>query len=110
MWSARPAHSLGAALYGTNGGHIHQNGMAIELYGAGYILGADPGRGASYWTADHHEYYMSPIAHNTVIVNGNSDYNEYKSPDRMMRVEPAEPASTAEALSPNISFAHGERR
>ena len=33
-------HSLAAAMYGTEGGHIHANGLAIELYGAGVILGA----------------------------------------------------------------------
>ena len=104
------AHSLAAALYGTNGGHVHQNGMSIELYGAGYILGADPGRGASYWTPDHHQYYMSPAAHNTVVVNGASTYNEAKDPNRQMIVASAEPVSQKAALSPNIGYAQGTFR
>ncbi|MDB5327243.1 MAG: hypothetical protein JWM57_2812, partial [Phycisphaerales bacterium] len=101
------AHSLVAAFYGTNGGHVHVNGMAIELYGAGYILGADPGRGASYWTADHRGYYITPVAHNTVVVNGTSTYAENKSPDKKMAVLAAEPLHGAAALSPNIGFTRG---
>ncbi len=67
-------YALAAAMFGTHGGHVHANGLAIELYGAGLILGADPGRGSSYWQADHAEYYSQPPAHNTVIVNGKSTY------------------------------------
>lgn len=106
--SADPKHALAAALYGTEGGHVHANGMAIELYGAGYILGADPGRGASYWTPDQHGYYATPPAHNTVIINGSSIYNENKSPDRQMKTVAVEPAPGTAALSPNVSFAVGE--
>ena len=35
-----PDYSLAAAMFGTAGGHVHANGLAIELYGAGLILGA----------------------------------------------------------------------
>lgn len=109
------AHSLTAALYGTNGGHVHVNGLAIELYGAGYILGADPGRGASYWVPEHGEYYSQPPAHNTVIVNGASVYNPYPNKavtDKPgeMRVASLEPASQQSALSPNIGWARGSLR
>ncbi len=100
-----PAASLAAAMFGTAGGHVHQNGLAIELYGAGFIQGADPGRGSSYWQKDHREYYVSPVAHNTVVVNATSSYHEYKDPKRAMVVESAEPASQTPALSPDISFA-----
>ena len=99
------AHSLAAALYGTNGGHVHQNGIAIELYGAGYIQGADPGRGSSYWAANHREYYVTPVAHNTVVVNGASTYQEYKDPNRSMNLIAVEPESQQIAMSPDISFA-----
>ncbi|BCM94181.1 hypothetical protein IAD21_06084 [Abditibacteriota bacterium] len=100
-----PQTALSAALFGTNGGHIHRNGLAIELYGAGVIQGADPGRGGSYWLPEHSEYYVSPVAHNTVVVNGVSDYDEYHSPLKAMIVEAVEPASQQESLSPNVSFA-----
>jgi hypothetical protein len=104
------AHSLAAAMYGTNGGHIHQNGLSIELFGAGYILGADPGRGASYWTSDHRGYYVTPVAHNTVVVNGISSYNENTDPNKQMIVASAEPTSQKTALSPNVGWAQGTFR
>lgn len=100
-----PRYSLAAALYGTNGGHVHQNGLAIELFGAGSILGADPGRGGSYWLPEHRNYYVEPVAHNTVVVNGVSTYDEYKDPKRAMTLESVEPASQSAALSPDIGYA-----
>lgn len=101
-----PEHSLMAAMYGTDGGHVHANGLAIELYGAGLILGADPGRGSSYWQADFRDYYSQPPAHNTVIVNGRSNYPAYGPRRRSMRLMEVEPASGEDGLSPWISFAH----
>jgi hypothetical protein len=98
-----PATALAAAMYGTQGGHVHANGLAIELYGAGLIMGADPGRGASYWTADHVEYYEQPPAHNTVIVNGRSDYAIYGHSQNGMKTDFAEPAFGGDGVSPDIS-------
>jgi Heparinase II/III-like protein len=100
-------HALAAAMYGTEGGHVHANGMAIELYGSGIIMGADPGRGASYWTADHGEYYSQPPAHNTVIINGRSNYSINPHSNIAMKADLAEPAFGKAALSPNISFVQG---
>ncbi|MGD0517622.1 MAG: heparinase II/III family protein, partial [Thermoguttaceae bacterium] len=99
-----PDYSLAAAMFGTAGGHVHANGLAIELYGAGLILGADPGRGSSYWQADHAEYYSQPPAHNTVIVNGKSSYRIGRG-QIAMNLEKIEPASCEPAMSPNIGFA-----
>ncbi|MGA2061565.1 MAG: heparinase II/III family protein, partial [Thermoguttaceae bacterium] len=99
-----PDYSLAAAMFGTAGGHVHANGLAIELYGAGLILGADPGRGSSYWQADHAEYYSQPPAHNTVIVNGKSTYLIGRA-QIAMDLELIEPASGEPAVSPNIGFA-----
>ncbi|MGJ8641216.1 MAG: heparinase II/III domain-containing protein [Opitutaceae bacterium] len=75
--SGDPMYALSAAVFGTNGGHMHSNGLAIELYGAGQVLGADLGRGSSYWQPDHNEFYKRAPAHNTVIVNGNSSYSTH---------------------------------
>jgi hypothetical protein len=97
-------YSLAAAIFGTRGGHVHANGLAIELYGAGLILGADPGRGSSYWQADHAEYYSQPPAHNTVIVNGISTYPNNRG-QIGMQLELVEPAGDESAISPNIGFA-----
>ena len=102
---ADAGHSLAAAMYGTKGGHIHANGLAIELYGAGLALGGDPGRGSSYWQADHLEYYSQPPAHNTVIVNARSDYSISPGQQIAMKLDYVEPAPGANGISPNIGFA-----
>ena len=97
-------HSLAAALFGTAGGHVHANGLAMELYGAGLILGADPGRGVSYWQPEHAQYYSQPPAHNTVIVNGKSDYGIGR--DQIpMRLDWVEPDSGEKGISPDVGFA-----
>jgi hypothetical protein len=98
-------HSLAAAIYGTEGGHVHANGLSIELYGAGLILGADPGRGASYWQPDHRDYYSQPPAHNTVIINADSTYPAYGTGHEAMKVDSVEPAPGETGVSPDISFA-----
>jgi Heparinase II/III-like protein len=97
-------HSLAAAMYGTDGGHIHANGLTMELYGAGLVLGADPGRGSSYWQPDHADYYSQPPAHNTVIVNAHSTYPIGRQ-HNPMQLDFTEPADRAQPLSPNISVA-----
>ena len=103
--SADPDHSFAAAMYGTKGGHIHANGLAMELYGANLILGADPGRGVSYWQPEHHEYYAQPPAHNTVIVNGRSDYSISPRSQIAMHLDCVEPAPGQPGVSPDIGFA-----
>lgn len=63
--------SVNAAL----GNHQHANGINIELYGRGYVLGPDAGIGkVLYSGADYHEYYSRFPAHNTVCVDGVSDH------------------------------------
>lgn len=102
---ADPSHSLAAAMYGTQGGHVHANGLAMELYGAGLILGADPGRGSSYWQADHAEYYSQPPAHNTVIISGRSNYSVNPRSQIAMTLDCVEPAPGEKGVSPDIGFA-----
>ncbi|MFI3265122.1 MAG: hypothetical protein SNG38_07915 [Rikenellaceae bacterium] len=58
---------------GTGFNHSHNNGVNMELYGAGIPMGVDKGRGSSYWVADHGQYYKSPISHNTVLIDGISE-------------------------------------
>ncbi len=69
--------ALCASLTGTAGGHVHANGMTIELYGLGMVMAPDAGRGSSYWQKEHGEYYSRFTAHNTVIVDGISNYNPH---------------------------------
>ena len=87
-----PKHALSAAVFGTNGGHMHANGLAVELFGAGHVLGFDSGRGSSYWQPDHNEYYKKAPAHNTVVVNGVSSYSNNGSGQIQMGIAQVEPA------------------
>lgn len=67
--------SLNASL----GNHMHANGINMELYGKGFVQGADPGKGAGYLDAIYLEYYSQFPAHNTVMVDGTSSYTEMLS-------------------------------
>lgn len=59
---------------GSFGNHSHVNGISLELYANNYVLAPDMGKGSSYWHSDHREYYSRFPAHNTVVVDGKSDY------------------------------------
>ena len=52
--------------------HNHSNGMAVELYGKGDIMGVDPGNGPNYEHPMHVTYYAVWAAHNTVVAAGAS--------------------------------------
>ncbi|WP_372796138.1 hypothetical protein [Pontiella sp.] len=97
-------NGLMVSLAGSRGGHMNANGMAMELYGRGMILGPDSGRGPSYWTTSHGEYYSRMASHNTVLVDGISDYSpiHHKLAFDILHVEP-QPGSY-DALSENYSF------
>lgn len=70
-----PQHDLAISLNASLGNHQHANGISIELYGKGWVLGPDAGIGkALYSGADYNEYYSRFPAHNTVCVDGVSDY------------------------------------
>ena len=68
-------HSLMASLNGSLGNHQHANGLSLELYGKGYVLGPDAGIGKYLYSGlDYLEYYSQMPAHNTVVVDGVSSY------------------------------------
>lgn len=98
-----PVHGLMASLVGTKGGHMHANGLALELYGQGMVVGPDVGRGSSYWQKEHGEYYKRFPAHNTVIVDGQSNYDDKKDHAfDLLHIEPT--SESPQALSENVSF------
>lgn len=75
-----PRHSLMVSLNGSEGNHMHANGISMELYGKGYVLGPDAGIGKTlYQGLDYLEYYSQFPSHNTVCVDGISSYPVMKS-------------------------------
>ncbi|WP_218944455.1 heparinase II/III domain-containing protein [Maribacter luteus] len=64
---------------GSYGNHAHANGISIELFANNYVLGPDSGKGPSYWHPTFKNYYARMPAHNTVIVDGKSDYNNMRT-------------------------------
>lgn len=67
--------SLMISLNGSKGNHQHANGISMELYGRGYVLGPDGGIGRQLYSGlDYSEYYSQFPAHNTVCVDGVSSY------------------------------------
>lgn len=64
---------------GSFGNHAHANGISIELFANNYVLAPDSGKGSSYWHPDFKNYYARMPAHNTVIVDGKSDYNNMRT-------------------------------
>lgn len=68
-------HDLAISINGSSGNHMHANGISMELYGKGYVLGPDAGIGRSLYSGlDYMEYYSQFPAHNTVCVDGVSSY------------------------------------
>ncbi|MFK8059851.1 MAG: heparinase II/III family protein [Polaribacter sp.] len=85
--------------------HGHAEGMNIELYGEGQVLGVDNGNGK--YAKDIHENYSRIFAaHNTVIVNGASQGEGKWANLGMKTVQliTVEPKVGEEGVSENYSF------
>ena len=60
------------------GNHSHTNGINVELFAKGMVIAPDCAAGISYWSEDHRDYYSRFAAHNTVVVDGRSDYRNMR--------------------------------
>lgn len=73
-------NNLMISLNGSDGNHMHANGISMELYGKGYPLAPDAGIGLTLYSGlDYLEYYSQFPSHNTVCVDGISSYPVMKS-------------------------------
>ena len=86
------------------GNHMHSNGISMELYGKGYVLGAESGIGSSYFEKPYLEYYSQFPAHNTVMVDGISKYPEMLSNHAFDLLSSYPVSGQKEGYYPNISF------
>lgn len=89
-------NALMLSTVGSYGNHAHANGISIELFANNYVQGPDSGKGPSYWHPTFKNYYARMPAHNTVIVDGKSDYNNMRTyhPFTLDRSFPKSGAST----------------
>jgi hypothetical protein len=81
---------MAVTLTGAFGNHAHANGISLEMYGKGLMLAPESSFGETYGTRDNQEYYARFPAHNTVIVDGISDYGMMRSnyPYRLLACYP----------------------
>ncbi|MEP3837817.1 MAG: heparinase II/III family protein [Algibacter sp.] len=89
-----------AASYGN---HTHANGISMELFANNYVLGPDSGKGPSYWHPTFRNYYARMPAHNTVVVDGKSDYANMRSYNPFV-LDNAYPESGKKASFDKITF------
>lgn len=95
---------------GASYNHNHANGMSLELYGAGMVMGIDPGKGITYEAPMHVNYYAQWAAHNTVVAGGVSSSVPYfrggGGTKQMgeIKLETMEPMAENRGVSPYCSF------
>lgn len=100
-----PEHGLMGFVGGSHMVHGHAEGMNIELYGLGEVLGVDNGNGR-YQQDIHENYSRIFAAHNTVIVNGSSrgEGGWVGLKINTVQLVNMEPMPFENALSPNHSY------
>lgn len=92
------------SLNGSLGNNMHANGINMELYGKGFVQGADPGKGAGYLQPIYLEYYSQFPAHNTVMVDGKSSYTEMLSNHAFDLMGQYPKSEQKEGFYPNITY------
>lgn len=99
-------HDLAISLNGGYGNHQHANGISMELYGKGFVLGPDAGIGKTLYSgADYNEYYSRFPAHNTVCVDGVSDHAVMMSqhPFKVQFLASTPDSKTSETVTATVS-------
>jgi len=104
-----PKTGLMVGVQGATYNHNHCNGMAMELYGLGEVLGIDAGTGPNYEHPLHRNYYSQWAAHNTVVAAGMSSsipFSGAAGTKQIGQIDLAamEPMPDEMAVSPNYSF------
>jgi hypothetical protein len=90
--------------------HNHANGMSVEFYGQGSVMGPDPGNGLTYEDPMHVGYYTQWAAHNTVIAGASStSVPTFKGGGGTkhigeIKLKGMEPMPEEQAVSENFSF------
>jgi hypothetical protein len=103
-------YGLMYVVQGATYNHNHANGMSMELYGAGKVMGIDPGKGLTYEAPLHVSYYAQWAAHNTVVsggVSGSVPYFTGGGGTKQMgeiKLAGMEPMAEKHAVSPFCSF------
>lgn len=99
-----PLHDLSVSVNASLGNHAHANGINMELYGKGYVLGPDAGIGRSLYSGDDYKSYYSQFpAHNTVCVDGRSSYRAMDSNCPFRLIE-RYPSTNATGLFHPVTF------
>lgn len=99
-----PKNGLMVAMTGSKGNHMHSNGISMEIFGKGMVMGPDAGIGSSYFSSDYLEYYSRFPAHNTVAVDGISNYPEMKSNHGFSVVSSYPASAQPGGYFPDITF------
>jgi hypothetical protein len=107
--SMDPMYGLMYGVQGATYNHNHNNGMAMELYGMGTVMGIDAGTGPTYEHPLHQTYYSQWAAHNTVVAAGSSGsvpWSGGAGTKNIGQIELAsmEPMPDKAAVSPSFSF------
>lgn len=103
---------LMSVVQGATYNHNHSNGMSMELYGAGTVMGIDPGNGPTYEHPLHVFYYTQWGAHNTVVAGGASySLQPFRGSGAAkqigaVKLESMEPLAGEKALSENLSYTY----
>jgi len=104
-----PQTGLMVGVQGATYNHNHCNGMAMELYGLGEVMGIDAGTGPNYEHPLHRNYYSQWAAHNTVVAAGSSSsvpFSGSAGAKNIGQIDLAamEPMPDQKAVSPESSF------